>query len=242
MQRILAASAALVLISGLSPGGSSAAAEVEPTMKQIHEAATAGQLDRAQQMIVQVLANHPNSARAHYVQAELFAKEGKKAMAQSELDTAERLNPGLSEFSADSVRALKAQLGSRNPVRVPLSRKSGILVAPVIINGALKLDFMVDSGASEVSIPADVFSTLIRTNTVTQADMTGSRKYANADGETSESRTFVIRSLKIGTVEVANVEAKEARANAPLLLGQSFLRRFKSWSIDNATQELILER
>jgi clan AA aspartic protease (TIGR02281 family) len=115
-------------------------------------------------------------------------------------------------------------------------------VVPVIINGAIKLDFMVDSGASEVSIPADVFSTLLRTATMTQADITGSRKYSNADGETNESQTFVIRSLKIASVEVLNVAAKVAPANAPLLLGQSFLNRFRSWSIDNSTQELTLEK
>jgi clan AA aspartic protease (TIGR02281 family) len=104
------------------------------------------------------------------------------------------------------------------------------------------LNFLVDSGASDVSIPADVFSTLERTNTITQTDITGFRSYKNADGEVFRSHTFIIRSLKIGDVEALNVQAKVAPANAPLLLGQSFLKRFKAWSIDNSTQELILER
>ncbi len=67
-------------------------------MNQIYEAAAAGHLDQAQQMITQVLADHPTSAKAHYVQAELYAKEGKNALARAELGTAERLNPGLTEF------------------------------------------------------------------------------------------------------------------------------------------------
>ena len=45
----------------------------------------AGHLDQAQQMMTQVLADHPNSAKAHYVQAELYAREGKAALARSEL-------------------------------------------------------------------------------------------------------------------------------------------------------------
>ncbi len=49
----------------------------DPTMDQIYEAAASGHLDQAQQMITQVLADHPTSAKAHYVQAELYAKEGK---------------------------------------------------------------------------------------------------------------------------------------------------------------------
>jgi predicted aspartyl protease len=101
---------------------------------------------------------------------------------------------------------------------------------------------VIDSGASDVSIPADVLSTLVRTDTVTQTDITGFRNYKNADGEVFQSRAFVIRSLRIGNIEVLSVHAKEAPANAPLLLGQSFLNRFKSWSIDNSTQELILQR
>jgi len=91
-----------------SPGFAQAA---DPTMNQIYEAAAGGHLDQAQQMITQVLADHPNSAKAHYVQAELYAKEGKISLARAELGTAERLNPGLTSFSPRSVQELKSQLG-----------------------------------------------------------------------------------------------------------------------------------
>jgi len=83
----------------------------DPTMHQIYEAARGGHLDQAQQMITQVLIDHPNSANAHYVQAELYAKEGKIPLARAELGTAERLNPGLTEFNPRSVQELKSQLG-----------------------------------------------------------------------------------------------------------------------------------
>jgi hypothetical protein len=87
----------------------------DPTMNQIYEAASSGHLDQAQQMITQVLANHPNSAKAHYVQAELYAKEGNTPLARSELKVAEQLNPGLTSFSPRSVQELKAQLGLSSP-------------------------------------------------------------------------------------------------------------------------------
>jgi hypothetical protein len=249
---------ALALVFALFFAGLSAASDVEPTMKQIYEAATTGHLDKAQEMISEVLANHPSSAKAHWVQAEIFAKAGKNNLARSEVIETERLNPGLTVFGANAVRELKAQLGlpTTEPeppqndqadtyfpeTRIQLENVSGTLVAAVVINSAIKLNFVVDSGASDVSIPADVFSTLVRTNTVTQTDITGFKTYKNADGEVFQSKTFLIRSLKIGNIEVLNVHAKESAANAPLLLGQSFLKRFKSWSIDNSTQELILQR
>jgi len=219
-------------------------------MHQIYEAAATGHLDKAQEMISQVLANHPKSAKAHWVQAEVYAKANKTNLARSEVLEAERLNPGLTEISAKAVRQLKTELGlieganANRPLetRIPLVRMSGGLIAPVVINNSLKLNFIVDSGASDVSIPSDVFAKLVRANTVTQADITGIRNYKNADGEVFQSKTFVIRSLKIGNIEAPRVQAKVSPSNAPPLLGQSFLKRFKSWSIDNSTQELILQR
>jgi hypothetical protein len=43
-------------------------------MHQIYEAATTGHLEQAQEMITQVLTNHPKSAKAHRVRAEVYAK------------------------------------------------------------------------------------------------------------------------------------------------------------------------
>jgi hypothetical protein len=245
--RLVALTLALAIASSPSSGNAAAA---EPTTHQIYEAATTGHLDQAQAMITQVLANHPKSAKAHWVQAEVYAKANKTNLARSEVLEAERLNPGLTEISAKAVRQLKTELGliegangnSLLETRIPLVKMSGGLIAPVVINNTLKLNFIVDSGASDVSIPADVFSSLVRANTVTQADITGVRNYKNADGEVFQSKTFVIRSLKIGNIEAPRVQAKVSPSNAPPLLGQSFLKRFKSWSIDNSTQELILQR
>lgn len=96
----------------LSPAlADTAPATPDPTMDQIYEAASSGHLDQAQQMITQVLADHPSSAKAHYVQAEIYAKAGNTPMARAELGIAERLNPGLTSFSPRSVQELKSQLG-----------------------------------------------------------------------------------------------------------------------------------
>jgi hypothetical protein len=88
-----------------------ALADADPTSQQIYAAVEAGHLDQAQQMISQVLTDHPNSGQAHYVQAELYAREGKTAQARSELSTAEQLKPGLPFANPRAVQELKAQLG-----------------------------------------------------------------------------------------------------------------------------------
>ncbi len=111
MRRLLVAAtlAAAVTFAVASP----AFADADPTSQQIYAAAQSGHLDQAQQMISQVLADHPNSGQAHYVQAELYAREGKTALARSELGAAEQLKPGLPFANPRSVQELKAQLGLR---------------------------------------------------------------------------------------------------------------------------------
>ena len=111
---------------------------------------------------------------------------------------------------------------------------------PVLINNVLTLNFVIDSGAADVSIPADVVLTLIRTGTIRDADFLGRKTYRLADGSTIPSDTFRMRVLKVGDREIANVTASIARVEGGLLLGQSFLNRFKSWSIDNQRQVLLL--
>ena len=126
-------------------------------------------------------------------------------------------------------------------VETPLRKEGGAFVVPVLINGAITLDFTVDSGAADVSVPADVFSTLARTGTIRDSDIIGEQTYVLADGSTSRSVTFTIRSLKVGDRVVENVRGSVAPSRGSLLLGQSFLERFKSWSIDNTKHVLLLE-
>jgi clan AA aspartic protease (TIGR02281 family) len=123
---------------------------------------------------------------------------------------------------------------------VPMVRDGGTFKVPVTINGQLTLEFIVDSGASDVSIPADVVMTLLRTGTITDADFLEKQTYQLADGSTVPSQRFVIHTLKIGDNTLENVVGSIAPSAGSLLLGQSFLGRFKAWSIDNQRRALIL--
>ena len=123
---------------------------------------------------------------------------------------------------------------------IPMEKSGGIFVLPVSINGAITLKFVIDSGAADVSIPADVVLTLIRTGTLRSEDFRGSKTYVLADGSTVPSETFQIRTLKVGDREIENVTASVADIKGTLLLGQSFLNRFKSWSVDNEREVLLL--
>jgi clan AA aspartic protease (TIGR02281 family) len=123
---------------------------------------------------------------------------------------------------------------------IALQRQGGTYVVPVTINNSITLNFELDSGAADVSVPADVFLTLTRTGTITSGDLLGERTYVLANGSKVRSQTFRIRSLKVGNTVLENVAASVSPVQGSLLLGQSFLSRLKSWSIDNNRNVLML--
>jgi hypothetical protein len=115
LQRLFAALAfTLILAFGMpSPAlakTAGAPATKEPTIQQIYEAANGGRMAEADAMIAKVLKNHPNSAKAHYVHAELLAMNGKLDDARDELSQAKELSPGLKFAKADSVAKLERKL------------------------------------------------------------------------------------------------------------------------------------
>lgn len=127
-------------------------------------------------------------------------------------------------------------------IEVPLQRHGGgVHSVPVKINDALTLDFLVDSGAAAVSMPADVVQALVRLRTLAPGEFLGSEDYRLADGSTLPAPTFQIRSLEVGGIVLQGVTGSMTPVHGSLLLGQSFLSRFRSWSIDNGRQVLVLD-
>ena len=104
----------------------------------------------------------------------------------------------------------------------------------------MTFNFIVDSGATDVTIPANVVATLMKMGTLSDRDFMGRKTYVLADGSRIPSETFQIRSLTVGDWLVKDVTAGVTPAGAAPLLGQSFFSRLKSWSIDNVNQTLVL--
>jgi predicted aspartyl protease len=123
---------------------------------------------------------------------------------------------------------------------IPLGRKGGVFTVPAVINDAVKLDFVLDSGAADVIIPEDVVLTLIRSGTVARQDLTGIGRYTLADGSEHEQLQLQLRELRIGDRTVRNVAAGVNSVQGEPLLGQALLSRFGSWTIDNRRQMLVL--
>lgn len=111
------------------------ASAAEPSLHEVYQAANDGRMADAQRMMKEVLQSHPNSGKAHYVEAELLAKQGNLAQAANELATAEKLSPGLPFATPESVSGLKSALsrhpsGTATPSSAPLQHTAQAVEPP----------------------------------------------------------------------------------------------------------------
>jgi gag-polyprotein putative aspartyl protease len=124
---------------------------------------------------------------------------------------------------------------------VQLELEHGVYMLPVRINGQMTIPFILDSGASEIAIPADVFMTLRRTKTVDAGDYIGTGTFVTADGSQHTSERFILREIRVGDLVIRDVIANVVPMQGEPLLGQSFLSRLPSSSMDNANHVLRLD-
>lgn len=110
-----------------------AAAATDATPHQIYEAAQSGHLAEAQQMINQVLQDHPQNAKAHYIAAQLDARIGDFGAAREQLASARQLDPSQSFASPQSLGELQRQLTG---VRTEMPR-TVVPFAPVVHRASL---------------------------------------------------------------------------------------------------------
>lgn len=103
----------------------------EATLPEVYQAVQAGQMAKADAMMKEVLQNHPNSAKAHYVAAELYLKEGKLDVARNHFLKAENLAPGLPFAQPESVQKLQMQLAGTQAAPVASSSSSSIFSNPL---------------------------------------------------------------------------------------------------------------
>lgn len=123
-------------------------------------------------------------------------------------------------------------------VEVPFTQEGGVYKVKCVING-LPLHFIFDTGASTVSM-SDVEALFMLKNEYLKAqDVIGTENYITADGTISEGTVVNLRNVEFGGLKLTNVKASIVRnQQAPLLLGQSVLRRLGKIEIDYARKVL----
>jgi predicted aspartyl protease len=213
-----------------------------------------GQYDRAIADYSMSLAIDQKYIRAYYYRGLAWEAEGRLQNALKDFRTIVDLDPSFQDAQRALVRVnrqLTQQAGISAPKNmapsghsgeelITMEQDGGVFVVPVRFNDVITLNAIVDSGAAHVSVPNDIVLTLIRTKTITAEDFLGQQTYVLADGSKVPSQMFRIKSLRVGNKTIENVVASVSPTKAEILLGQSFLSKFKSWSVDNEKHVLVL--
>jgi len=123
---------------------------------------------------------------------------------------------------------------------VPLTQtKDNLMIVKATLNDYITVPFIIDTGASTVSIPESIFETLVEGETIEKGDMLASEKYILADGNIVVCQRVMLKSFKIGNTTLYDVEAIiSTNPNAPFLLGQNVISKFKRITIDYRTNKL----
>ena len=148
----------------------------------------------------------------------------------------EEIISNLNELFAGSLTRGADMKGKERTIVKSISLRrmdSGTYGIEVKINGVLKEEFILDSGASLISINANIFRKLQEYGTIREFDFLGIIHSRIADGSTVENMLYNLKKINIGDYQFENVKCiVSPNSNAPLLLGQNILKAFGTISID----------
>lgn len=115
---------------------------------------------------------------------------------------------------------------------IKMKKEGGVYTIPCEVNG-LKLRFIFDTGASDVSISSTEALFMLKNGYLDANDLLGSTEYQIANGDNIEGKKINLKRLKIGKRTLYNVKASIIYSStAPLLLGQTAMTRFNNITLD----------
>jgi len=121
-----------------------------------------------------------------------------------------------------------------------MKREGGVSTIPCKVNG-LNLNFIFDTGASDVSISMAEATFMFKNGYLTKENIIGSQNYIDATGNISEGILVLLKEIEISGIKLFDVKATITKTlNAPLLLGQSALSKLGSFKLDLEKNELII--
>ncbi len=123
---------------------------------------------------------------------------------------------------------------------IQMARSGGVSLIPCTVNG-LSLNFIYDTGASDVSLSLTEAGFMLKNGYLADSDFIGVQNYSDANGNIEEGVTINLKSIVIGGLVINNVKATIVRnTKAPLLLGQSALSRLGVVQQDFANNTLTI--
>ena len=157
----------------------------------------------------------------------------------------ERLDSLLATYEnkvQERIRAFKGEEteenGSERVVEIPFTKAGGVTKVDCTIN-KLPLNFIFDTGASDVTISQVEANFMYKNGYLDSRDIVGKKTYQVATGAIAVGTTIILKEIEFGGLILRDVRASVVETQtAPLLLGQTVLQRLGKIEIDN-TQRIL---
>lgn len=219
-----------------------------------------GEKEKAIEFINSVIEIDPSDAGIYYDAACLYSKmgESKKALEylqiafekgapysahiefDNDLDNIRMLpefieicNKYKKESNETTVKENESNSYTEEVVEIPFTQEGGVYKVKCSIN-SLPLYFIFDTGASTVSISNLDAAFMLKNSYLKDSDIQGVQRYQTADGNISEGTLINLNNVEFGGLKLTDIRASVVNnQEAPLLLGQSVLKKLGRYEIDN---------
>jgi len=124
---------------------------------------------------------------------------------------------------------------------IPLGVGPNVYTIVLSLSPHLHQTFILDSGASLISIPQSFADQLEEEGLLSRKDYLTPGLFRIASGEVVSQERFVLPEVSIGGTVLRNIACSINHSEDVFLLGNSLLNQFKSWKIDIENHYLILE-
>ena len=152
-----------------------------------------------------------------------------------------RRNIKSQETNAAVKRSKKSTSVPKDKTVLKMKKNKGVYYLPCKINGT-PMEFIFDTGASDITISLTEAMFLYKQGTLTDNDFLGTQKYQIANGDIEEGTVIKLKTVELGNLKLNNVQASIVHnIEAPLLLGQTALSQFGKISIDYSRNEITFE-
>ncbi len=129
---------------------------------------------------------------------------------------------------------------SHGQTTITMQKEGGVFTVPCNVNG-LKLKFIFDTGASDVSISMTEALFMLKNGYLKSEDILGKQYFTDATGDLSAGTKIILRKLEFAGLTLYNVEASVVHElAAPLLLGQSAMTKLGKFQLDPNNGTLVI--
>ena len=132
------------------------------------------------------------------------------------------------------------RMNSKKKIYVPIRQVQGGYKIKINVGGKI-VDYLIDSGASVITIDSKTETFLIENNIIAKINYLPSAKYQLADGTVKEYKRVTIPWMTVNGILVKNVIAAISNSESAPLLGKSFFDKFIYWKINNVNSTIELQ-